>query len=423
MKVRLIIFVFLILGNLLIAENAKKILLISSYNPMFPTFYQQIAGIKSEISNENIKLDVEYMDSKRFYTEEDTEHFKEYLKYKMQKLGEYNLIMTADDSAFDFAEKNYYELFFGKAIVFLGVNNIKKAEKMNQNPNITGVVERVSIKETLEMIKKIQPNVENIIAISDTTISGKSDLQTYTEVSKKLRSINYYSFSTESINFKELKGRLRLLNEDNVILLLSLYRDKDGNKFDEFQDGLNFIKSNSKVPIYHLWEHGLGDGVLGGKIISHFEQGKCAAKIAKRILNGEKASKILVVEESPNVYYFDNNELTKYKINKKLLPKNSQIINRKYNLWIKHKLLILTVLFIIFSQLAVIILLVKKIIKERKKEKKQLEDCKTLMEKCKGKSNFLVDISHELRTPINGIMGMLEVLKYTNLSEKQTKYH
>ena len=50
-------------------SEKKTVLLISSYHPGFPTLFQQIDGIKSVFENTNIALDVEFMDSKRFYTE------------------------------------------------------------------------------------------------------------------------------------------------------------------------------------------------------------------------------------------------------------------------------------------------------------------------------------------------------------------
>jgi len=48
----------------------KRILFISSYSPSFSTFYQQIEGIKDTLDDYPIIIDMEFMDSKRFYTEE-----------------------------------------------------------------------------------------------------------------------------------------------------------------------------------------------------------------------------------------------------------------------------------------------------------------------------------------------------------------
>jgi len=123
-KLIMSLFMMIIGINCFSRELEKRVLLISSYNPAFPTYYQQIQGIKSVIKKENIIFDVEFMDSKRLYTKADKNNFKKYLKYKLEKLKTYDLIMCADDNALDFIEKNKTELFPRKPVIFFGVNNI-----------------------------------------------------------------------------------------------------------------------------------------------------------------------------------------------------------------------------------------------------------------------------------------------------------
>ena len=65
----LLIFVGLFFGLLLPcypaqATHTHRVLLISSYHPAFPTFFQQIEGIQAGFADQNIELDVEFMDSK-----------------------------------------------------------------------------------------------------------------------------------------------------------------------------------------------------------------------------------------------------------------------------------------------------------------------------------------------------------------------
>ena len=56
-------------------EAPKKILLLSSYHPGFPTFFQQVEGIKSAFEDKSILLDIEFMDSKRFPGSENLDAF------------------------------------------------------------------------------------------------------------------------------------------------------------------------------------------------------------------------------------------------------------------------------------------------------------------------------------------------------------
>ncbi|MCF2904666.1 ATP-binding protein [Octadecabacter sp. CECT 8868] len=62
-------------------------------------------------------------------------------------------------------------------------------------------------------------------------------------------------------------------------------------------------------------------------------------------------------------------------------------------------------------------------ISERKIAEQELVDARDRAERTdKAKSQFLTLISHEMRTPLNGIMGVLDLLKTTKLSSVQERY-
>ena len=122
------------------AAEPRKVLFIGSYHPGFPTFFQQVEGIKSVFSERSILLDVEFMDSKRFPDHENIDNFYRSLSYKLSKNRPYDAVITGDDNALLFAIRHQQELFKGLPIVFMGVNNVGKAFEQNANPFITGVV-------------------------------------------------------------------------------------------------------------------------------------------------------------------------------------------------------------------------------------------------------------------------------------------
>lgn len=62
-------------------------------------------------------------------------------------------------------------------------------------------------------------------------------------------------------------------------------------------------------------------------------------------------------------------------------------------------------------------------ISERKVSEKKLIDARELAERTdRAKSNFLTVMSHEMRTPLNGILGVLDLLKTTTLDPRQARY-
>ena len=378
MKPQLLIFRFiisvfftLIFTQYISAKEKPKVLLISSYNSSFPTFFSQINGVKSILNDTLVALDVEFMDTKRFTDDENEIKFTNYLTYKLSHLQKYDAIITCDDNALNFALKLQDSLFKNIPIIFCGVNNIEKALNLNKNNNATGVIEAISMKETIGLMLNMFPNSTKIYAISDETSSGIADLATYYACKEDYKSVNFSEISLGNLSFSEFEKTLQKIPENTPVLLLSAYEDK--NKVNiPFSESITKIKNNLKSPLFHLWEHGFNEGIIGGKIISHFDQGKQAAKITLQILNGTPISKIPVNNTSPNIYKFDYNQLIKYEIDSATLPKNRQIINEPTSFYSKQKTTIYTVFFIFSGLFILVILLFNNILKRKKSEKNLL---------------------------------------------------
>ncbi len=326
-KIFLILF-FLILSffsNNVYAQSDHRVLFIASYHPGFPTFFDQVKGLKDAFSGQNIDLDIEFMDTKRFQEKDNWEQFSERLTFKLLNILPYDLIILADDNALLFGLEQQEKLFKGIPIVFLGVNNVERALQQNNNPQITGVIEAVSIKETVDLMIKQQPGINKIIAIVDGTPSGQGDFNTLISIQDYYPNHQFSKIDLSVLSWEQFESQLKNIKETISILLLSAYKDSDG-KVLEFKESLEIIIKSSSVPIYHLWMHGIGDGILGGKVISHYNQGKAAGGIALNILKGTSVSDIVVERKSPNQYVFDFNVIEKFNISKKNIPNNSVII-------------------------------------------------------------------------------------------------
>lgn len=350
------------------AQKNKQVLLISSYNSRFPTYFQQINGIKSVLDTANVNIDVEFMDSKRFTNLKTKDLFLKTLRNKLSNGVKYDIILTADDNAFNLVLQYEDELFKNVPIVFFGVNNIKKALKQNSNPNVTGVVESISMKETIDFMIHTFPDTKSVYCISDNTSSGRADLELYRQISTQISGIEFKEINLSSLTFSEYKAKLATVPSNTPVLLLSAYRNKKNTNID-FNNTLNLLNEYLDAPLFHLWEHGMGEGVIGGKIISHYEQGKTAAGIVYKILSGQSVSSIELVNESPNIFIFDYNQLNKYGVALNKLPLGATIINQPVTFWVKHKTVILISLIISLTLLVIVIGLSGNILKRQKIEK------------------------------------------------------
>ncbi len=400
----------------------ERVLLISSYNSSFPTYFEQINGIKSVLDSMDVSLDVESLDSKRFNDSTVYNLYSELLEFKLNNDNNYKAVIVSDDNALDFVLSKQSTLFKNIPMVFLGVNDIAKALVMNTNPNVTGIVEEVSMKETIKLMLELFPTNNKIYVISDNTKTGKIDLKYFHEIMQERSYVEVVDISLENFSFKEFGEELKKVEFDSPVLLLSALKDINGESMD-FYCSLNLIKKNLQAPLFHLFQHGMGKGVIGGKLVSHYEQGKRAAFMVSRLLNGEAVSKIKVLDESPNYYEFDYKELQNFNVDTNQLPTGTIIINKPISIFSKYTKEIILILCFLLSQSFVIILLIISNNKRRKTQsslKDQVHEYKILTEEYISLNEEYKTLNKELIQKNNDLLAAEEELR-ANLEELSIK--
>jgi hypothetical protein len=179
--------------------------------------------------------------------------------------------------------------------------------------------------ETAQLAARLSPG-QPLIVVADATPSGQGDLATFRERVEARPTIPYRVLSLADLSFEEFEAALRTFPEASSLLLLSAYRDRTGASL-SFNDSLDRITAAYPGPIFHMWRHGIGEGALGGIVVSQFEQGKRAAELAATILKGESPATVRVVRDSPNVPLFDYLVLQDHGIERTDLPADAQFIN------------------------------------------------------------------------------------------------
>ena len=311
--------------NIVYAEDKEKnILFISSYNPSIETFSDQIEGIQTGI-NEDINLQIEYMESRTFLGEENRKKFYELLKYRLRDQKGYDLIILGDDQAFEFGMEHRDELFKDTPIIFLGVSSVKNIELAKKSELFYGVTESQSIKANIELITKLHKN-KDITIITDSYSNSLNLDYNLETLRKEFKDVNFNVVSLKNLSFEELKSELKKLGDNDVLFVMYAYRDKLGN-VKSIKNSYKFISENADVPIYSTMNYGVECGFVGGKVVSHIEQGIQTGKIAREILNGKSPKQKIINGNSLDNYMFDYNKLKFHNINMKKLPIESYIVN------------------------------------------------------------------------------------------------
>lgn len=311
----------------------RNILVLHSYHQGLEWTDSISEGINSVLKDEHVEIHYEYLDTKRNSGEEYYQFLVDFEKQKTSLSSiDFELIICSDNNALRFIMEYGDELYPDIPVIFCGVNNFTP-DMISGRREITGIIESIDYKANLDLIGTLHPERNNIIYIIDRTATGKM-------VKKELEDVltdysDRYSFEFyQDFRLDDVPHKISALGDNDVIIILTFNRDLDGN-FISYYDGIRMVYRHSRVPIYGAWDFYFGNGIVGGLLTSGLYQGKAAAGMAMKILNGTPASHLKIIEESPNQMMFDYNELKRFDIDTGKLPDGSIIINKPES-WLKR---------------------------------------------------------------------------------------
>jgi PAS domain S-box-containing protein len=290
---------------------------------------------------------------------------------KKYKDVSFDTIILSDNPALNFVLPRRDRLFSKVPIVFCGINDFKRKNLLGHD-NITGVNQHVDVKRTIELALKIKPNISHVLAISDTTSTGRVNKEKFAKDIKAPQFKKIHFELMDNFSLDSLKSRLGGLSIDSAVLVLRLHQTKEGRQFTP-EEYLNFITDWCNVPVFKLWSPEYNDGVVGGVMESGRLQGELAAQYALRILKGEPASSIPVTMQSPNVTILNYRQLKRFNIPDSRVPKDAVIVNYPESVFFKYRSAILTIAAIIVLLTTMTIALFVNILSKKKAEKKANE--------------------------------------------------
>ncbi len=392
--VLLFLFLFMFCFDSMPAEESEigvigqKILLLHSYHAGFKWTDDITKGVQ-DVLGDNVNLFIEYMDTKHQYSPKYVQVLTRLLDYKFSQHN-FQIIITSDNNAFNFLINEGKKFCGYTPIIFCGLNYPE--EMLNEaGPQVTGIVEKVNFTDNAHLISKLHPNAEELVFITDDTPTGKRLIEEFnnekTKFPSKLEKITVWY----DLTMIELLSRLRRLPDSAVVLFSIFFRDAE-NTFYDWKQGTTLITEAAPVPVYGLWDFHLGQGIIGGNLVSGYNQGLAAGKLAKKVLTGTRVSKIPVQTNSHNIYAFDYKMLSQFGINEKLLPEDSTIINRPYSVVRENRKLFIGIFAVIIFLTVLVISLIVNVIMRHRVEKA-----------LKRAQNYIVSIINSMPSIIVGV--------------------
>lgn len=386
------------------ASDSPKLLVLHSYHQGYPWTDTIQNGVSRTISKAfpKAELYVEYMNTKRQPSEAMSPHLRDLYQRAYAKVR-FDIIIATDNNALDFLLRYRNAIFPGVPVVFCGINDIQNYRFPSDN-NYTGIAENADIKGNIDLILKLHPNTKNLAVISDSTESGDINLANTRKAVKEYPSLKVIELSR--LTMSQLSSRLKGLYDDTVVFNTSFIRDANGQVFTS-PESMELIVKASRRPVYTGWDFALAPGVIGGKLLSGRLQGENAAKLAIRIIRGEKAGTIPIVN-SPTAYIFDFNGLKKFGISESSLPPGSSILGKTETFYTRYRPYIWLGSGLFTAQILIISLLTWNIVHRRREETARQEAEKALW-KSEARYHDIIENMQDTvyRTDKNGVINLI----------------
>jgi len=355
-------------------DYSDRVLILHSYHAGFPWTDEVQSGIFSEFRRHapNFEPYVEYLDWKRFPDEDNRESVYQSLlrKYAGKSFG---VVIVSDNAALDFVLKYRQDIFMGATIVFCGINGFTEAMLAGHDA-VTGVLEDVDVAGTLDVALAVLPRTSKALALVENTETGAAQKADMVRAARKHQGRLELSVLDNATLEEALAACSGDAAKNTILLLGSFGRDRSGRIFPDF--AIDLLSAGCEIPVFVMWDFLVGKGAVGGSVLSGKLQGREAARMAMRVLDGEHLPPVL--KTPPTQLLFDNTQLKRFGIDTSRLPEGSLLLNEPVTIFRQYRELVPFVLGSMVAMAAAIAALSVTIL-ARNRAERELEKTKAFL--------------------------------------------
>ncbi len=247
-------------------------------------------------------------------------------KYGRRKV---DLLVVVGPTALDFVISHRFLPDVPVVTCYIAQRFVEEARR--KRPAITGALSAKNAPRTIDLMLAMFPKTRRIHVVL-----GASD---YERNQAQMGQVIFSPYSgrvgfdyLNDLTLEQIEARVRGLPEEDLVLFGSLLQDASGRDFFT-NDGLSRISAASRRPVFGVVAEDLGDGMLGGVLLSMDLSGRAAAKLGLRVLNGESAGSIPLLADTGAAPVFDWRQMRRWGIRESALPPGAIIRYKKASLW------------------------------------------------------------------------------------------
>jgi signal transduction histidine kinase len=408
-----LVLVILILGAVCpAAAEPKRVLLLHSFGPQFVPWVFIAGQFREELfkqSPDKIDLYEASLEGARFQQLDEQGPLVEYLDalFKSSKL---DLIVTIGAPAAFFVQKHRAQ-FFQSTPMIIGAADQRAINYSALTSNDAPVSVTLDFKDWIQNILDVLPDTKHIVWIVGASPLERFWTQEFRRVSQPFaHRVSFEWFN--DLSFDEMLKRISKLPPHSAAFFVDLRVDGAGVPLDR-ELVLPKLRAATNAPIFSYVENYLGQGIVGGLMMSSHEQGRRMAEAAVRILKGEVPADLKIPPLALGAPQYDWRELQHWKISEARLPPDSIVRFREPGVWQQYRSQIALVAAIILAQGA----LISGLLFERRRrvhaevQSRQRSAELAHINRVSMAGELTATIAHELNQPLGAILTNVETME------------
>ncbi len=310
-----------------------------------------------DIQGVGVRFSSEYLELSRFRDRQQRDALADLLR---QRYGgsQVAFVIGVDAPAAAFLME-YDTLFSSSPIVLCCIPEILRERIQNSSirQRVFCVFEPAAVlHELIDSILRFKPATKQIYLVSgiyeNDQVRADAVRQILAALADKVELVDLTGLS-----LGEILERCSLLPPDSVIFFSTLFVDARGRSFVP-KLVLEALATSTQTPIFGPYDTYMGNGIVGGPLISLRLQGTEAGRIAVQLLQGQTPHNAFLLSTRTAVIQYDWRQLQRYAIDDDLLLPAGTVLFREHTTWDLYKYYIIGVFALLALQSTLIVGLV-----------------------------------------------------------------